>query len=74
MKDNEIDKLQHELCKSRYHCYPSIHAALPDCSYTTAKQDVTVVAMDDVLFSRSKSDCQGWLPLELYLIHGTILD
>ena len=27
-------------------------AALPDCSYTTAKPDVTVVAMDDILFSR----------------------
>lgn len=32
--------------------------ALPDCSYTTAKQDVTVIAMDDILFSRSSSDCQ----------------
>ena len=33
-------------------------AALPDCSYTTAKPDVTVVAMDDILFSRSANDCQ----------------
>ena len=32
--------------------------ALPDCSYTSAKQDVTVIAMDDILFSRSSSDCQ----------------
>ena len=32
--------------------------ALPDCSYTVAQQDVTVVAMDDILFSRSFKDCQ----------------
>jgi hypothetical protein len=31
---------------------------LPDCSYTVAQQDVTVVAMDDILFSRSFKDCQ----------------
>lgn len=31
---------------------------LPDCSYTSAKQDVTVVAMDDILFSRTANDCQ----------------
>ena len=45
--------------------FPLLSAALPDCSYTAAKQDVTVVAMDDVLFSRSKSDCQGSIPLDL---------
>ena len=33
-------------------------SALPDCSYTTARQDVTVVAMDDILFSRAINDCQ----------------
>ena len=31
---------------------------LPDCSYSTAKQDVTVIAMDDILFSRTSQDCQ----------------
>ncbi len=31
---------------------------LPDCSYTAAKHGVTVAAMDDMLFSRSASDCQ----------------
>ena len=31
---------------------------LPDCSYTSAKSDVTVIAMDDILFSRSANDCQ----------------
>ena len=35
-----------------------IITALPDCSYTVAQQDVTVVAMDDILFSRSFKDCQ----------------
>ena len=39
------------LCK---YCFP----ALPDCSYTSARQDVTVVAMDDILFSRSSNDCK----------------
>ena len=33
-------------------------SGLPDCSYTSAKKDVTVVAMDDILFSRTSSDCQ----------------
>jgi hypothetical protein len=33
-------------------------SALPDCSYTSARQDVTVVAMDDILFSRSSNDCK----------------
>jgi hypothetical protein len=33
-------------------------SALPDCSYSAPKQDVTVVAMDDILFSRAKNDCQ----------------
>eukprot|EP00095_Tigriopus_kingsejongensis_P000115 maker-scaffold983_size73474-snap-gene-0.8 protein:Tk00115 transcript:maker-scaffold983_size73474-snap-gene-0.8-mRNA-1 annotation:"PREDICTED: uncharacterized protein LOC100909276" len=31
---------------------------LPDCSYSTSKQDVTVVSMDDILFSRTVNDCQ----------------
>ena len=33
-------------------------SGLPDCSYTSAKKDVTVVAMDDILFSRTSADCQ----------------
>ena len=32
--------------------------ALPDCSYTTLQQDVTVISNDDVLFSRTTADCQ----------------
>ncbi len=32
--------------------------ALPDCSYTASKKDVTVVAMDDILCSRSSTECQ----------------
>ena len=31
---------------------------LPDCSYTTLKSDVTVIALDDILFSRTTADCQ----------------
>jgi len=31
---------------------------LPDCSYTSSKKDVTVVAMDDILYSRTVQDCE----------------
>ena len=31
---------------------------LPDCSYTSSKNDVTVVAMDDILYSRTVQDCE----------------
>ena len=46
--------------KKKFYCVLSIgcFSALPDCSYTSARQDVTVVAMDDILFSRSSNDCK----------------
>jgi len=31
---------------------------LPDCSYTQERRDVTVVAMDDILYSRTVQDCE----------------
>jgi len=31
---------------------------LPDCSYTVGSKDVTVVANDDILYSRTVQDCQ----------------
>ena len=47
-------------CKKKFYYVLSIgcFSALPDCSYTSARQDVTVVAMDDILFSRSSNDCK----------------
>ena len=31
---------------------------LPDCSYTVGSRDVTVIANDDILYSRTVQDCQ----------------
>ena len=31
---------------------------LPDCSYTVETRDVTVIANDDILYSRTVQDCQ----------------
>ena len=31
---------------------------LPDCSYTVGSKDVTVVANDDILYSRTVQDCE----------------
>ena len=31
---------------------------LPDCSYTVGSKDVTVIANDDILYSRTVQDCQ----------------
>lgn len=43
----EVDYVENQCAKS-----------LLDCSYTAAKENATVRAMDDVLFSRTSKDCQ----------------
>ena len=55
-----MNQSNYSLVKKKFYYVLSIgcFSALPDCSYTSARQDVTVVAMDDILFSRSSNDCK----------------